>query len=125
VSINSHGFIASSSQEAADDSYPSTALMMNRIGAERGWPPLGRRDFEAQRTIHGALFTGSPAEVAEKILLQHELFGHSRFLLQLSVGTLPHAKVLRAIELFGTEVAPVVRAELRRRADGAAPSTGA
>ena len=115
VSVNSHGFIAKTSQQAADESYPSTALMMNRIGAERGWPPLSRHDFDAQRSLHGALFTGSPQEVAEKILLQHEVFGHDRFLLQLSVGTLPHGKVLRAIELFGTEVAPSVRAELARR----------
>jgi probable LLM family oxidoreductase len=116
VSINSHGFVAKTSQQAADDSFPSTALMMNRIGAERGWPPLTRGSFEAQRTLHGALFTGSPQEVAEKILFQHELFGHQRFLLQLSVGTMPHEKVLRAIELFGGEVAPLVRDELRRRA---------
>jgi probable LLM family oxidoreductase len=115
VSINSHGFVAESGERAAADSFPSTALMMNRIGAERGWPPLGPRELETQRTLHGALFTGSPAEVAEKICFQHELFGHQRFLLQLSVGTLPHDKVLRAIELYGTEVAPLVRAELHRR----------
>ncbi len=115
VSINSHGFIAPTSQEAADASWPSTELMMNRIGRERGWPPMSRRDFDAQRNIHGALVTGSPQEVIEKILHQHEIFRHDRFLLQLSVGTMPHAQVMRAIELFGTEVAPVVRDEVARR----------
>jgi probable LLM family oxidoreductase len=115
VSINSHGFLAQTSQKAADVSWPPTELMMNRIGRERGWPPMSRRDFDAQRTIHGALVTGSPQEVIEKILFQHELFRHDRFLLQLTVGTTPHEDVLRAIELYGTEVAPVVREEVRRR----------
>jgi probable LLM family oxidoreductase len=116
VSINSHGFIAKTSQEAADASWPSTELMMNRIGRERGWPAMSRRDYDAQRSIHGALVTGSPQEVAEKILFQHEIFRHDRFLLQLTVGTMPHEQVLRAIELYGTEVAPVVREEAARRA---------
>jgi probable LLM family oxidoreductase len=116
VSINSHGFVAKTSQEAADASWPSTELMMNRIGRERGWPPMSRREFDAQRTIHGALVTGSPQEVIEKILVQHEIFRHDRFLLQLSVGTMPHDQVMRAIELYGVEVAPAVRAEVSRRA---------
>ena len=65
--------------------------------------------------MRGALFVGSPEEVAEKILFEHELFGHQRFMPQISVGTMPHDKVMRAIELFGTEVAPAVRKELARR----------
>ncbi|HET9507050.1 MAG TPA: hypothetical protein VFO81_03830, partial [Gaiellaceae bacterium] len=97
-------------------SFAPFAATMNRIGRERGWAPLGRADFEAMRTPRGALFVGNPEEVAEKVLFQHELFGHDRFLLQVSVGTLPHAGVLRSIELLGTEVAPAVRAELARRA---------
>ena len=112
LSLNSHGFVGATSQEATDLSFPSTALQMNRIGAERGWPPMRRADFEAQRALHGALVTGSPQEVAEKILWQHEIFGHDRFLLQLTVGSLPHHEVLRAIERYGGEVAPIVRAEL-------------
>jgi probable LLM family oxidoreductase len=115
LSINSHGFVASSSREAADESYEPLALQMNRIGRERGWPELTREDFEASRTLRGANFVGSPQEVVEKILFQHELFRHDRFLLQLSVGTIPHEKLMRAIELFGTEVAPAVRAELARQ----------
>ncbi|MFO8076568.1 MAG: Atu2307/SP_0267 family LLM class monooxygenase [Actinomycetota bacterium] len=114
LSLNAHGFIGATSQEAADLSFPSTALQMNRIGAERGWPPMRRADFEAQRALHGALVTGSPEEVAGKILWQHEIFGHERFLLQLTVGSLPHREVLRAIERYGSEVAPIVRSELAR-----------
>jgi probable LLM family oxidoreductase len=116
LGINSHGFVADTSQEAADHAFPAFATMMNRIGRERGWPPMTREDFERSRTLRGANFVGGPQEVVEKILFQHELFGHDRFLLQLSVGTLPHALMLRAIELYGTEVAPAVRRELARQA---------
>jgi alkanesulfonate monooxygenase SsuD/methylene tetrahydromethanopterin reductase-like flavin-dependent oxidoreductase (luciferase family) len=112
LSINSHGFVAESSQQAADAFFDPLATMMNRIGRERGWSPLTRQDYDAMRTRSGALFVGSPQEVVEKILFQHELFGHDRFLVQFTVGTMPHAEVMRSIELFGTEVAPVVRKEL-------------
>jgi probable LLM family oxidoreductase len=112
LSINSHGFVAESSQQAADAFFEPLATMMNRIGRERGWSPLTRQDYDAMRTLRGTLFVGSPQEVAEKILFQHELFGHDRFLVQFTVGTMPHAEVMRSIELFGTEVAPVVRREL-------------
>ncbi len=94
--------------------------MMERIGRERGWSPLTRAQFDASRTLRGANFVGSPQEVTEKILFQHELFGHSHFLVQFSTGTLPHADVMRSIELFGTAVAPAVRAEVERRATAAA-----
>jgi probable LLM family oxidoreductase len=115
LSINSHGFVAPTSQEAADEAFAPFAQMMNRIGRERGWPPLAREDFEAARTLRGANFVGSPQQVVDKILFQHEIFGHDRFLIQFSVGSLPHASLMRSIELFGTEVAPAVRAELGRR----------
>ena len=114
LSINSHGFIADTSQEAADIAWPPFEAMMTKIGRERGWPPMGRDQFEASRALRGANFVGSPQEVVEKILFQHEIFGHHRFLLQLTVGSLDHAKTMRAIELYGTEVAPAVRAELAR-----------
>ena len=120
LSINSHGYVAETSQRAADDSFAPFAAMMNRIGRERGWPATTREQYDASRTLRGANFVGSPQEVAEKILFQHEIFGHERFLLQLTVGSIAHDRVLRAIELFGTEVAPVVRAELARRATPAA-----
>jgi probable LLM family oxidoreductase len=112
VSINSHGFIAETSEQAAEDAFPPYLEVMGRIGRERGWPPPSRRQFDAERGPRGALFIGSPQEVIEKILFEHELFGHQRMLLQLSVGPMPHAKIMRAIELLGTVVAPAVRKAL-------------
>jgi probable LLM family oxidoreductase len=114
LSINSHGFIADASRDAADIAYPAFAATMNRIGKERGWPPMTREQFEASRTLRGANFIGSPDEVTEKILFQYEIFGHQRCLLQFSVGSLPHDKMMRSIELFGTRVAPVIRRETAR-----------
>jgi probable LLM family oxidoreductase len=109
VSINSHAYVAETSQRAAAEFYPGYAAMMTRIGRERGWPPMSREQFDALRSPEGALIVGSPAEVTEKILRQREIFGHDRVLLQMSVGTMPHDPVLRAIELLATEVAPSVR----------------
>jgi alkanesulfonate monooxygenase SsuD/methylene tetrahydromethanopterin reductase-like flavin-dependent oxidoreductase (luciferase family) len=82
---------------------------MNRIGRERGWSPMTHAHFEQARTLHGATFVGSSQEVIEKILFQHQIFGHQRFMIQFSVGTLPHRELMRSIELFGTEVAPAIR----------------
>jgi alkanesulfonate monooxygenase SsuD/methylene tetrahydromethanopterin reductase-like flavin-dependent oxidoreductase (luciferase family) len=115
VSINSHGLIGEDSQQAAEDAYAAYSYVMAKIGRERGWPPPTREQFEAERGPLGANLVGSPDEVAAKILYEHELFGLDRFLIQLSVGTLPHEKVLHAIELFGTKVAPIVRREIERR----------
>ena len=115
LSINSHGFIADDSQQAIAESFPAFQQVMNKIGRERGWPPFTREQFEASCTLRGANFIGSPDEIIEKILYQHDLFGHQRFLLQMSVGTMPHQKILHAIELLGTKVAPVVRTEIARR----------
>jgi probable LLM family oxidoreductase len=112
VSINSHGYIADSSRQAADEFYPPYADVMTRIGRERGWPPTTRQQYEAQLTRRGALVVGSPGEVIDKILFQHEIFRHDRFLLQFSIGTMPHRQIMRCIELFGTEVAPAVRKAL-------------
>ena len=114
VSINSHGYIAETSQGALDDSYPYAAAMMNRIGRERGWPPMTREQYDGAATLRGANFVGSPQQVIEKILFQHEIFRHERFLLQFGLGAMPHAQVLRSIGLLGTEVAPAVRAALER-----------
>jgi probable LLM family oxidoreductase len=115
LSINSHGYIADDSQQAVDESFPSFQLVMNKIGRERGWPLMSKEQFVASRSLHGANFIGSPDEIIEKILYQHEIFGHNRLLLQLSIGTMPHDKVMHAIELLGTKVAPVVRSEIARR----------
>lgn len=113
LSINSHGFIADHSQEALDTAFPAFKVTMDKIGRERGWPPMSRQQFEASCTLRGANVVGSPQQVIDKILYQHEIFGHDRFLLQMSVGSVPHKKLMRSIELFATEVAPVIRKELK------------
>jgi probable LLM family oxidoreductase len=115
LGINTHAFVAESSERADAAFAPSYLKMMNRIGRERGWPPSGRPEYEALRSPRGALAVGSPEQVAEKILFEHELFGNDRYIGQMSVGAVAHKDVMRSIELFGTEVAPVVRAEVERR----------
>jgi probable LLM family oxidoreductase len=122
LSINSHAYVADTPEQAAEEFFPSYAAMMNAIGRERGWTEIRRQDFEALRTLRGALVVGSPEQVVEKILFQHELFGHQRFLAQISVGDLAHDRVLRAIELLGTEVAPAVREEVARRTATPSPA---
>ena len=112
VSINSHGYIADSSRQAADEAYPPYFDVMGRIGRERGWSPPTRAKFEAERSKHGALLVGDPQEVIDKILYEHELFAHQRFLMQMSVGTMPHAQIMHSIELLGDVVAPAVRKAL-------------
>ncbi len=112
VGISSHGFIAKDSQDALDTAFPAHHERMSRIGKERGWPPQTREQFDAGATLHGAYFIGSPQQVIDKILLQHEWFGHDRFGLQFSVGTLPHDRVMKSIELFGTVVKPAVNKAL-------------
>jgi len=122
LAINTHAFAAETSARA-DAAFAAPYLaMMNRIGRERGWPPSGRPEYETLRSPRGALAVGSPEQIAEKILVEHELFGHERYLAQMSVGAVAHQDVLRSIELFGTEVVPLVRRELERRAP--APSAG-
>jgi probable LLM family oxidoreductase len=122
LSINSHGFISDTEQQAVDDYYPSATVVMNKIGRERGWPPATRQQLEGSRTLRGADFVGSPDQIIEKILFQHEIFQHQRLLLQLGVGTIEHQKVMHAIELLGTQVAPVVREEIARRTATASPA---
>ena len=110
LSINSHTFVGD-----PDVYFPAYAGMMSRIGRERGWAPMTREGFEQLRSPRGALLVGHPEEVTEKILFQHELFGHGRFLAQMSVGAIAHRDVMRAIERLGTDVAPLVRTEVARR----------
>jgi probable LLM family oxidoreductase len=112
VSINSHAYVADTDEQAAEEFFPAYAGMMNRIGAERGWSPMSRPQFDALRSPRGALVVGSPETVAKKIVAQHGIFGHQRFLAQMSVGPMPHEQVLRSTELFATEVAPRVQAEV-------------
>ncbi|MEO5757591.1 MAG: LLM class flavin-dependent oxidoreductase [Mesorhizobium sp.] len=111
TSINVHGFIAETTEKAADDFYGPQAEVMNRIGRERGWGPTSRAHFDQARSPDGALFVGNPEQVAEKIVAQHKIFRNDRFLLQMAIGTMPHAKIMKAIELYGTKVAPIVRKE--------------
>lgn len=112
LSINSHGFISDSKQSAVDQSFPVFKQMMDKIGAERGWPPMRREQFEASTTLQGANFVGSPQEVIDKIMYQYELFNHDRFLMKMSIGSFTHKQVMRSIELFGSEVAPVIKKEI-------------
>jgi probable LLM family oxidoreductase len=112
VAINTHAFVGDHKREFA----PAYMAMMGRIGRERGWPPMTGDQYLALASPRGALAVGSPEEVAAKILFEHELFGHQRYLAQMSAGEVEHAAVMRSIERFGTEVAPLVRSELARRA---------
>jgi probable LLM family oxidoreductase len=121
VAINTHAFVAETSEQADEAFAPAYLAMMNKIGRERGWPPSGRREYDALRSPRGALAVGSPEQVAEKILFEHELFAHQRYIGQMSVGAVAHADVMRSIELFGTVVAPMVRTELERRAAEPSP----
>ena len=125
VSINSHGFIGDDSGQAAEDAFPPYMDVMGRIGKERGWPAPTRRQFEAERSPRGALFVGDPQQVIDKILFEYELFRHQRFLMQMSVGTMPHDKMMRSIELLGTRVAPVVRRETGQATDPQAATPAA
>lgn len=110
VAVHVHGYVADTSQQAADEFYPSYAQAMTRIGRERGWSAMTTATYKSMLGPAGSLAVGSPAQVAEKILKLRQWLGVNRVLLHISVGTLPHQQVLHAIELLGTEVAPLVRA---------------
>ena len=110
LGINTHAFVGDDGAFAQH-----YTAMMSRIGRERGWPPMGRDQYRALRSPRGALAVGSPEEVAEKLLYEHELFGHQRYLAHMSLGAVAHADVMRSIERYGSEVAPLVRAEVARR----------
>ena len=110
VGVHLHGFVGETTEQAIDTFYGPYARAMTQLGRERGWPPMTRDGFEQLRSPHGSLAVGSPEEVTEKLLSVTEQLGLDRILLHLSVGTMPHAEVLRAVELLGTEVAPAVRA---------------
>ena len=109
LAVHSHGYVSEDSQQAADEFFPSYAYVMSNIGRERGWPPTTRAQFEAGRSRQGALLVGSPQQIIDKILFEKELFGLDRFLLHVSVGTMPHDQIMHSIELFGTRVAPAIR----------------
>jgi len=113
VGLHSIGFLGDTTQEAADVFFPGYAHTFTEIGKERGWPPTTRAQFDAVRGPTGALLVGDAETVAKKILYVNEVLGGlSRITFQMGVSTLPHPKMLRAIEILGTQVAPIVRKAL-------------
>lgn len=114
VASHSHGFIAEDTQVAADKFFPSTQYAMNKLGRERGWGPYDRSSFDFARSFEGALYVGDPETVAAKIIHLRKNVGITRFMLHVPVGTMPHDDVMRAIELLGKEVAPIVREEVSK-----------
>jgi probable LLM family oxidoreductase len=114
LATHSPGHIAATDEEAREELFPHWIAMRNRLGAERGWGPGSRGEFDAMCTPEGALYVGSPETVAAKIALLKKNLGVDRFDLKYSNGTLPHAAMMRSIELFGTEVAPRVEALLAK-----------
>ena len=110
LAVHAHGYVADSEDQAADEYFDSYSIAMSRLGRERGWGPMTRMQYEMMRGPSGSLVMGDPEQVAEKILRWKDILGISRFMLHVSVGTLPHDKVLRSIELLGTKVAPLVNA---------------
>ncbi|MDR6757651.1 putative LLM family oxidoreductase [Mycoplana sp. BE70] len=112
TSINVHGFIADTFEGAADQFYGPQATVMNRIGAERGWGPTSRAQFDLATGPEGHLFLGDPEAVANKIVAHHKIFRNDRFVLQMAIGLMPHDQIMRGIELYGAKVAPLVRKAL-------------
>jgi probable LLM family oxidoreductase len=112
LGINSHVYVAEDSKQAGDEFFPSYAEVMSRIGRERGWQGMSREQFEYMRTPKGSLLVGSPQQVIDKILYEHELFGNTRYLAQMGLGNLPHKNLLKSMELFATKVIPVVISQL-------------
>lgn len=109
VGAHSPGHVADTDEQAREELWPHYSVMMNRIGAERGWPPIGRQHFEHAAGPDGALFVGAPETVAAKIAQVMKDLRLSRFDLKYSNGTMPHDRLMRSIELYGTRVAPRVR----------------
>ncbi|MDK1387259.1 LLM class flavin-dependent oxidoreductase [Sinorhizobium sp. 8-89] len=123
TSINVHGFIADTTEKAADQFYGPQAEVMNRIGRERGWGPTNRAHFDQARSPTGNLFLGDPETVAEKIVAHQKLFRNDRFLLQMAIGPMPHDQIMRGIELYGTRVAPLVRKALAEEGERSQPAS--
>lgn len=114
TSLNVQGFVADNKQVAKQIFFEPYTTVMNRIAVERGFGLLNRQQLEDATGPRGNLFLGSPEEVAAKIIAHHEIFGFDRFCLQMAIGVIPHAHILKSIELFGTRVAPIVRDAVRQ-----------
>jgi len=115
LAVHAHGHIAETSDQAAEEFYPSYAAAMTRLGRERGWGPMTRDQFETMRSPEGSLVLGDPETVANKILWWREILGIERFMLHVSVGTMPHDQVMHSVELLGTEVATRVAAGIAKQ----------
>ncbi|WP_454193307.1 LLM class flavin-dependent oxidoreductase [Paenibacillus sp. Marseille-Q7038] len=114
VASHSHGFVGDDLQSAVDTFFLPTQQSMNVIGKERGWPAYTRSSYDAARSLEGALYVGDPQTVAEKIIYLRKNVGITRFMLHVPLGTMPHTDVMRAIELLGTQVAPIVHEEIAK-----------
>ena len=108
LSVHGHGYVADSNEQAAEEFYPSYSAAMTRLGRERGWGPMTKDQFDSMRGPEGSLVIGDPDTVADKILRWKEILGINRFEMHVSVGTMPHEKVMRSIELLGTKVRATV-----------------
>jgi probable LLM family oxidoreductase len=108
IGLHSHGYVADSDTQARDELFPHHTAMRDRIGAERGWPPATRAHFD-QEADGGSLYVGAPEAVARRIAATAKALGIARFDMKYSAGTLPHDKLMRSIELYGTKVIPLVR----------------
>jgi probable LLM family oxidoreductase len=114
IASHSHGFIGDDNETAVDKFFLPTQQVMNVLGRERGWGHYDRAAFDAARSFEGALYVGDPETVARKIIYLRKNVGITRFMLHVAVGTMPHADVMKAIELLGKEVAPIVREEIAK-----------
>lgn len=112
VGINNHVFIGENDEEIADAFFPHYAQMMDRVGRSRGWQPMSRQQFEFMRSERGSLMVGSVEKVIDKIVLEHEMFGFTRFMAHTSLGTVPHELTMKSIQLYGNEVIPEVKRRL-------------
>ncbi|WP_172296502.1 Atu2307/SP_0267 family LLM class monooxygenase [Pseudoruegeria sp. HB172150] len=109
VSLNVHGFVGEDSQRAADVFFPAQKQVMDQIGRERGWPPQSRAQYDASIGPEGAMFVGSPAQLTDKILGLKNDLGFDRVCIQMAIGIIDHAEMMKAIEVLGTQVAPALR----------------
>ena len=112
VGINNHVFIGENDEEIANAFFPHYAQMMDRVGRSRGWQPMSRQQFEFMRSKRGSLMVGSVEKVIDKIVLEHEMFGFTRFMAHTSLGTVPHELTMKSIQLYGNEVIPEVKRRL-------------
>jgi alkanesulfonate monooxygenase SsuD/methylene tetrahydromethanopterin reductase-like flavin-dependent oxidoreductase (luciferase family) len=119
LAVHSHGYVSTDERAARDEFLPAYRQTFAKIGRERGWPPMSDAAVEDLIGPEGALFFGRPETVADKIIRLHELMHIDRF--ELHVSHVDHAKTMRSIELFGTEVAPLVREELAARSPAKVP----